>query len=239
MKASHSALTVILATTLSSSLAFAQSAEEVRLRGFAKHQKDQVQFEKARVQGERAYLETEDQWETQKTRELEAYKKGKRQVSMSEDGPEAKADAVAKKAFTDSYEESRRNYLQKRTNNEITDRKQAGLPTESQELGLDQDLPRYDYRKRAMFGAPSKYGKPGSSGSSGSSFSSGGGGGNSFPPPPTFDDFNDGGYVPAPNMPDDFGDVPPPPPAPSFGEDGGLDEFPPPPPPPIFENNDF
>ena len=156
MKSSHSALSLILATSLSSSLASAQSAEETRLRGFAKHQKEQTQFEKARVQGERAYLETEDQWESQKSRQLQEYKSSKKQVSMDDDGPEAKADAAAKKAFTDNYEESRRNYLQKKTNNEISDRKQAGLPTESQELGLDQDLPRYDYRKRAMFGAPSK-----------------------------------------------------------------------------------
>ncbi|KYG65113.1 hypothetical protein AZI87_11110 [Bdellovibrio bacteriovorus] len=222
---------------------WAQNAEIQRLSGFAQHQKNLDQFDVARSKGERAHLEEEEQWENQKLRALEDYKSRKSSVRMSEDGPEAQADAAAKRKVAQEYEESREKYAAQKSKLTAIDRQALHLPTEATELGLDELRPRYDYRKRAMFGAQSKFGRPGSSSSSGGSSGFGGGGGSSFPPPPTFDDFGggDGGYVPAPNMSDDFGDVPPPPPPPppGFGDDfggfqGGADFPPPPPPPPPF-----
>jgi hypothetical protein len=116
-------------------------------------------------------------------------------------------------------------------------------------LGLDTERPRYDYRKRAMFGAKQKLGSSASSGPSGSGSTPSFGGRGSLPPPPTFDDISgaDNGYVPAPNM-DDFGDIPPPPPppppmydggTPDFGGGTGGGDFIPPPPNNFPEDNDF
>lgn len=215
-------------------------AEEIRLRGFAEHQTDNSQFEKARQQGERAFYEEADQWQNQRERNLELYKREKKASVMSDDGIEARADAAEKKAQAADYQKSRIAYVEKKAQEEVLSREDKHLPTESQELGLDMERPRYDYRRRAAFGAKPKFG----SNSSGGSSSSGGsfGGGTGFPPPPTFDDFGGGGYVPAPNLPEDFGDVPPPPPPPpppGFGDDTfgggyGNDFAPPPPPPPPF-----
>lgn len=228
---------------LLTSFSWAQTSEKTRLSGFEDYKKEQGQFDTARSKGERAHLEEEEQWEYQKNRNLEAYKKTKKQVLMKEDGPEAKEDMAMKKKYADQYEKEKQIYLKDKSKQEKVVRENLNLPSEAQELGLQETRPRFDYRKRSLYGARQKYGKmPGSSGSSsGSSSSYSGSSGPSFPPPPTFDDFGDGGYVPAPNMPDDFGDVPPPPPPPSFRNDfGGSDSFPPPPPPPPpFDGSDF
>lgn len=230
---------------------FAMAQTEVeRLTGFAQHQNDNVKFDKAREQGERAYLESEEQWENLKARELSEYKKQAKDRAMSDDGPEFQQDTLQKKAQEKVYEENRDAYLRDRAQKRSLDRKALNLPSEEQELGLDQERPRYDYRKRATFGATPKLGKstltPGRSGGSGSSGSYGGGGGSpSFPPPPTFDDFQDGGYIPAPTLDNDYmGDIPPPPPPPPpFGMDGGFNgdggEFPPPPPPTFGDEGEF
>lgn len=228
-------LPLIAALCLSSCLGWAQVSEKERLSGFAQHHKNLDRFEEARVKGERAYLEEEEQWENLKNRSLEEYKKNKKQIVMDEDGPEAKADALAKKGYDENREKERRAYEQEKAKQQLIVRENLQLPSEAQELGLDELRPRYEYRKRALYGASPKYGKMPSSSGGRSSF--GGGaispGGSSFPPPPTFDDFGgDGGYVPAPNMPDDYGDVAPPPPPPPFGDDFGGGDFPPPPPPP-------
>lgn len=243
-------LTLFIAATLLSSLASAQSAEESRLRGFAQHQKEQSRFEKAREQGERAYLEEVEQWENEKERQLDSYKRGRKKIEMPDDGPEARADAAAKKKLEQDYEESRRDYMAKRVKRTELPREALNLPSEKVELGLIEERPRYDYRKRATFGAKPKYGKSASGSSGGSSGSFGGSSSPSFPPSPVFDDFGgDGGYVPAPNLPEDFGDVPPPPPPPpppfgddfggGFGGDMGDGDFPPPPPPPFEGENNF
>jgi hypothetical protein len=226
--------------------ALAQDSEVDRLSGFAKHQSNDEQYDKARIQGEREYLEEVEQWEHKKERELQAYKtiSKDRRVDMDEDSPDAKADAVQKKKLAEQYEEDRKKHSLSRAKNKSFDRQALGLPSEIKELGLDQERPRYDYRKRASFGATTKLGKNTfkSSGSSSGGYSGGGGGGsrggNSFPPPPpAFDDFQDGGgYLPAPTLNDDYmGDIPPPPPPPPpFGGEGmggGINDFPPPPPP--------
>lgn len=237
-------------TLVSASTSWAQTSEVERLSGFAQHQKNYEQFDKAREKGERAFLEEEEQWENQRKRDLQIYKREKKSQFVSEDGPEAKADALAKKQYEIFIEKERKAYAERKSKQKEVRREAENLPSEMQELGLADNRPRYDYRKRSLYGAPSKYGKlQGGSGSSGGGSFGGGSGssGTSFPPPPTFDDFGDGGYVPAPNMSDDFGDVPPPPPPPppGFGDDSGgfgSGEFiPPPPPPPSFgeDGGDF
>lgn len=218
--------------------AAAQISEAERLSGFAKHQKENSQYDKARQQGERAFLEEEEQWENKKMRALQEFKKQRKDRFVQDDGPEFQEDAAQKKKRLLQYEKDRELYAQDRKKKKSFDRQALGLPSEIQELGLDQDRPRYDYRKRASFGATPKYGKnsPSSSGSSGGSYGGGGSSSPSFPPPPSFDDFQDGGYLPAPTLNDDYmGDIPPPPPPPPFGGDMGFSgegDFPPPPPPP-------
>ncbi|MDG0816379.1 hypothetical protein [Bdellovibrio svalbardensis] len=227
---------------------FAAGAEETRLLGFAEHQNNGKQFDKARAQGERGYLEESEQWENQRQRELADYKKSKKSKEMDDDGPEFKADALAKKQFDVEYQQTRKEFIEKKSQEEKLSRADKKLPTEAQELGLDMERPRYEYRKRAAFGGKPKFGS--AAAAAGGSSYGGGSGGSSFPPPPTFDDFSGGGggYVPAPNLPEDFGDVPPPPPPPppGFGEDTfgggyGTDFAPPPPPPPPFgeDSGDF
>ena len=236
MKPVKNKLSLIL-IALAPSLLLAQSREEVRLDGFAQHQKNNKQFENARSQGEKAYLEEQEQWELSRQRSLEDYKKKKAAQVMTDEGPEYQADQLTKKAWDKNREIEREKYAAKR-HEEVLNRKAKGLPSEEEELGIAEERPRYDYRKRASFGA-SKTSK--SSAASSPSMPSGGapwtgGGGSSFPPPPPFDDFGNEGFTPAHNGPDDFGDIPPPPPPPPVFEDGGFDGGPGPIPPPTFDD---
>lgn len=220
--------------------AFSAGADEVRLRGFAEHQSDGVQYDKARAQGERGYLEEVEQWDNQRQREAEEYRKLKKSKEMPDEGPAFKADAEDKKLAAVEYEKTRRAYLAEKLQDDKLSHADKTLPTEIQELGLDRERPRYDYRKRAVFGGKPKFGQTANANSGGAK--------SNFPAPPSFEDFGGagGGYVPAPNMPEDFGDVPPPPPPPppGFGEENfgggyGNDFPPPPPPPPVFDDGDF
>lgn len=234
MKPVMNRLSLIL-VIMAPSLVLAQSREEVRLDGFAQHQRNNKQYGKARSEGEKAYLEEQEQWELSRQRTLEEYKKKKAAQIMTDEGPEYIADQVVKKDWEKDREIEREKYAAKR-HTEVLDRKAKGLPSEEEELDIAQERPRYDYRKRASFGAS----KTSKSSSASSPTSRGGapwtgGGGSSFPPPPAFDDFGGEGYVPAQNAPDDFGDIPPPPPPPPVFDDGGFDG-PSPIPPPVFDD---
>lgn len=215
---------------------FAQSEEVIRRQGFAEHQKEMKQFDKARESGEQAFYEEQQIWELTKDRDLEDFKRQKKNISMVDDGPEAKKDALEKQQYDQEYEKTRKAYAARIEKNAKELEKELGtLPSEEVEYGLNEDRPRYDYKKRQMFGGKPAYKKGGGSSSSGSS--SGGfspsSGGDSFPPPPSFDDFSNDGFPSPPG--DDFGgDIPAPVPIPSFEDEGNFNEndFPPPPPPP-------
>ncbi|MGZ3769596.1 MAG: hypothetical protein ACXVCP_10620 [Bdellovibrio sp.] len=235
--------------SLLSSFSWAQTSERTRLSGFEEFKKEEGQFDTARAKGEKAHLEEEEQWINQRNRNLNEYKKEKKQAEISDDGPEAKADAAEKKKYAEVHEKNRKDYVIEKSKEEKISREDLKLPSESQELGLNETRPRYDYKKRVLYGARQKFGKtPAETASSSSPGRPGSVPGSgptpNFPPPPTFDDFGDNGYVPAPMPPDDFGDMPPPPPPPPpppFGGDdfGGGDSFPPPPPPPPPFDGDF
>ncbi|MGE5085177.1 MAG: hypothetical protein ACM3MG_02690 [Bacillota bacterium] len=243
---SVSPFVAILFCSVVSSAAHAVSSEEIRLLGFAEHQKNNKQFDKAREQGEKAYLEETEQWELGRNRDLQEYRKTKKSQAMADDGPEARADEVERKKYQENYDKVRREYVLEKSKDQALERSAKGLPTEAQELGLDQERPRYDYKKRAYFGAkPGKRVPSPSSGGGSGSGSVGGGNNNAtpFPQPPAFDDF-DNGYVPAPNIsPEDFGDVPPPPPPPApipgTFDNGFGGEGVPAPPAPFPEESDF
>ncbi|WP_413584366.1 hypothetical protein [Bdellovibrio sp. HCB274] len=232
-------LLLILSLTLSATLAHATDAEETRLRGFAEHQKRLERFDEAREGSKQAYMEEEEQWLSEKDRDRAAYirNKPKAVAVRDENSAEYKAWEREKKAEEKAYNQARDEYSARAHKMEKLDREAKGLPTLAQELGLDEERPRFDFAKR-NFGTKSAASGTGSG--RGSSF----GGNSSFPPPPTFDDFSDG-YVPAPNIqPEDFGDVPPPPPPPMVPDfDGnfsnGSEFIPPPPPPPGNFDGDF
>ncbi|WP_413557308.1 hypothetical protein [Bdellovibrio sp. HCB209] len=236
-------LLLILTLTLSATLSHAMDAEEERLRGFAQHQSNLKRFDEAREGGKRAYTEEQEQLYSEKERDLAAYKKDKPKSEPFRDdnSREFRDWEKERKAEAAHYEETRKAYAAQSAKQQALDREAKGLPTLAQEMGLDQERPRFDFKKR-NFGTSTA--SSGGSGRGGGGSSSGFNPGNSsFPPPPTFDDFSDG-YVPAPNVsPEDFGDVPPPPPPPMGFDQGfsnGSEFIPPPPPPPgNFESGDF
>lgn len=247
----------ILALTLCGAMVpFAASADEeteiVRLGGFAEHQSSETKFERLRRRGETEYLEEAEQWEREKDRNLAEYKKQKAAgiKKQSEDGADAKVDTKAKQDWERDYDKSRQDYAKKQRSFDRTKHKE--LVTENEELDLTAQRPRYDYKKRALYGAPLKYGKAGSmprasgssSGFSPPSPSTAPFGSNPNFPPPQYDDFGDG-YIPPPTLGDGFGDDLPPPPPPPVApiEDFGNSDMmiPPPPPPPPFmdESGEF
>ncbi len=206
---------------------FGGNPQQERMQGFKEHISENAQFNKAREMGEKAFLEEVEQWETQRDRKAIENQRQKQASQMAEDGVEAKEDAAAKRKNQEEYKASLKEYLSEKSRQakESKDQVKFKMPTEAQELALDEIRPRYEFNKRMNAGK--KKTKAGSSASG------------NFPQPPSFDGFSGGGggYVPAPNLPEDFGDVPPPPPMnPGFGEDslgGGFgNDFPPPPPPP-------
>ena len=67
----------LILVILAPSLALSQGREEVRLNGFAQHQKNGKHFGNARSQGEKAYLEEQEQWELSRQRTLEIIKRKK------------------------------------------------------------------------------------------------------------------------------------------------------------------
>ncbi|MFP5519014.1 MAG: hypothetical protein ACLGGX_03875 [Bdellovibrionia bacterium] len=223
---------------LISHFAMAQHPEEVRLRGFAQHQKGIDRFDRSRDKGEIAYLEELEKWERQRLAALEEHKKQKKIESPQEGGKEWRADLAEKQAYEQELEQSRQDYIKKQ--DRFNRQNAANLPSEEEELGLTgEQRPRYDIKKRASFGAPLGFGlKSAGSTSKGGSF---GGGSGSFPAPPAFNDFgDDSGFVPGSNLGEyDSGSdfpPPPPPPPPPFSDGGDFPEFPPPPPPPDFND---
>lgn len=209
---------------------FGGNPQQERIQGFSEHNSENAQFNKAREMGEKAFLEEVEQWETQRDRKAIENQRQKQASEMTEDGVEAKEDATAKRRNQEEYKASLKEFLKEKSRQakESKDQVKFKMPNEAQELGLDESRPRYEFNKRMNAGK-----KKAKAGSSASSSGSG-----NFPQPPSFDGFSGGGggYVPAPNLPEDFGDVPPPPMNPGFGEDslgGGFgNDFPPPPPPP-------
>lgn len=218
---------LLIAPTLFSAFAHGESEDEVRRAGFAEHQKDEEQFDRVRQQGERAFLEQLEQWEVQRKKDTDEYIHDRKPLVTSDSGPAAKEDAEIKKDYQIQYDKDRAEYLHQKEVDLKEESHNKNLPTEMHELGLDENLPRYDFKKR-MSMAANRGSKSGSSGKGGSSPSSSGS--PSFPAAPNFPDFepNNGGnndfnnFVPPPPNPgEEFETPPPPPPMPFDGDFGG------------------
>lgn len=210
------------------------SWDEDRLAGFAEHKAANKIEDREREKGRTAYDEEYERWERQRKAALAEHKKQAKLASPAEGGPEDREDRKEKAKARRQMDEIRRDYV--KTKNTMLRRQRSKIAvSEEEELGLTEKRPRFDVKKRALYG-----GKGGTVRSGGGSSYGGGssGGGGYSPPvsPPPAEEFPAGdAYIPPPPVPEyDGSEFPPPPPLPppSF-EDGDFPPPPPPPPPPM------
>lgn len=213
--------------------------EQERLSGYKEYVDENQIFDRERLRSYRAYLESVEKDLFEKSKSLRDFRKTKKiekqesdeidnyKEFLSEQLKQDKADNVA-------MQEYRKN---QRKSKAIQDKRDF---TEEEELGIFVERPRYDYKKRALYGAKPKYKIATKAGS-------GAGGGGASSPSPDF--ATDSGYIPPPppplpaEMPNEpfYDEIPPPPPPPfpaDFGNGGEMGDGyipPPPPPPPMFD----
>jgi hypothetical protein len=216
--------------------------ESNRRKAFREFEDEKKKTEKEQNRGLSLWLEEQEQWDLTREKAIFELRKDRR-VTPGEGSPEHLADLAEKARAQRVVEEGRKNHIAIK-NKIIAQYQPRDNTTEEIELGLDNNRPRYDLRKRGRNKWAGKGGTAsgGSSGASGGGFNSGGFQNDNydFPPPPP-PDFNNG-------MPqDNFEDFPPPPPPPGdFGNapgtfDSGFGDapIPPPPPPPPDGGWDF
>jgi len=215
--------------------------EVKRTRGFADYNRQKKLMELERDRGLSLHLERVEIEKREYNQALEEYRKIKRKEKPLEYTEAYQEKIQERKKEHRQTEQELENF---RNDKKIEKRQleQAHL-NKMEELELPEDRPRFDIKKRTLYGATSHFGKPSQLGgsSSGSGSSGGGfdGGGSNYTPPPSnsFDEF-----PPPPSFPgEDNFDLPPPPPMPF--DDGGMgnvapfDDFPPPPSPPAEDFN--
>lgn len=232
---------------LFSSGAWAQEEhpEVKRTRGFDEYKRQKKLLEQERDRGLSLHLEKVEIEKREYAKALEEYRKEKRNEKPLEYTEAYQENLQERKR---DKKEAERDLEEFRADKRVEKRQleQAHL-NPMEELGLPEDRPRFDVKKRALYGATSKFGR--ANGLSGGSSGGGGGGmdgsdgGTNYTPPPanTFDEF-----PPPPSFPgEDNFDLPPPPPPPPMPFDDGqgmgnaapFDDFPPPPPPPVEDFN--
>ena len=191
----------------------AAKQEKIRKDGFKDHRQFNEQFDRIRQRSEGAHIENELKWEELRSEALLDYKsqKSRRKKSIlanneSDNDESFREHLRAQEKDQRRYDETRRRYVAARQKL----RQDSHPLTPEKELGLEVQRPRYDHKKRALYGAPQKLGR-----SQNWTTSGGVNSGDSFtpPPPPTFST--------------DFGAPPPPPPLPSEGFGTEMDPMPP------------
>ncbi len=196
-------------------------------------------FSSEREKGLGSFLEEQEKWDLQREKGLREQRKLKRTKNLDEDSPEYRADLKQKENEKNKMETARR--LMVRTRDQVIVAKPSTLDAEEmEELGLLQNRPRFDLRKRGK----NKWVK-GQSASGAGKPSSGG----STAPPQAFDDFPvQPDYMPAPAPIDGFEEIPPPPPPVNYDGvpngvngypyniDSGFGDAPPPPSPQLFDD---
>jgi hypothetical protein len=209
--------------------------EQERLSGYKDYVDENQIFDRERLRSYRAYLESVEKDLFEKSKALRDFRKTKKIEKQESDEVDNYKEYLSEQLKQDkddnvAIQEYRKN---QRKSKAIQDKRDF---TEEEELGIFVERPRYDYKKRAMYGAKPKYKiatKPSSSGDSGSS--------------PDF--ATDSGYIPPPPPPlpaemsneSFYDEIPPPPPPPfpaDFGNGGEMGDGyipPPPPPPPMFD----
>ena len=202
--------------------------ETERLLGFKEYKEDRDLYDSER---EKARVAEDEEFEKkfyQRKKDLEEYKEEKAAKPYVYDEEDVKEDELEKMEQVESYNKSRREFVQ--LQHEI--QKQRNKIPPQDEFDLLAKRERVDIEHRALYGAPGVFKKLPQPTGGGSDSGFGGGGGvpdnNIFQPPP-----------PPPPMPDDFSDFPPPPPPPQDFDDGDFFNPPPPPPPPPTDFGDF
>ncbi len=232
-------LFLLIGTTFSSPegvlIAQAQTEhpEVVRVRGFSEYKKQKTLEGKDRQKGQELHFEKIENEKREYYLALEEYRKQKRKEKPLEETPSyLEKIQVRKEERLRSQSELEEFKLSKKQ--ERKQLEQARL-NKLEELGLPEQRPRFDIRKRTLFGATSSFGKLKNTGSNSTSSPVDSGTNFYSPPPASFDEF-----PPPPSFPgEDNFDLPPPPPPPMPFDEGTsfnnmpFDEFPPPPPPPV------
>lgn len=201
-----------------------QESEVERLSGFKTFKKENAIYDGEREKGYAVYLEQLEKEAYDRKKALEDYRKSRKQEKSLEET--SYYLEYRKEVLKDQkeYEESLSQYLKEKK--KWTSSRFKRPFSEEYELDILSDRPRYDYKKRALYGAKPKFKQAPSSSNSGGSY---------VPPPPDFG--GDGGFIPPPPPPFEPFDEIPPPPMPLDGGDFNNDGFipPPPPPPPMFD----
>ncbi len=206
-----------------------------RLKSLHEEKKNNKVFDNEREKSLGLYLEEQEKWDSSREKGLAEYRRQKKTLSPSDDGPEYKEEQIRRKKNLDVAEKNRE--VQVRTRNQVLNQN-PGVVTrlEDEELGLLETRPRYELRLRGK----NKWIKNGAA--TGGRAAVGGQGGytppndgdSGFPPPPI-------DYTPAPPPMDSYEEMPPPPPPPGYDYgasgsampyDAGYGDIPPPPPPP-------
>ncbi len=217
--------------------------QQRRLDGFYEHSEEGKRFDRIRERGETEYNEGLLKWEDERSYVVREYRKDKLR-NMNKVDREAERDKKEfekqNQKFEADFNKNRKGYVTAREKIKEQSRRKF---SEEEELSIYHERPRYEDRKRALYGARTKWtgsGKPstGSSGSSGGGMSSPSYDDTSPPPPPPPSPVDTGNmdYFPPPPPPppmDDY-NVPPPPPMDDFGSPMQGDYGAPPPPPPDF-----
>jgi hypothetical protein len=200
-----------------------------RRKGFKKQIEDQKFFDREREKGLALFLEEQEKFDIEREKGIAEHKKSKTK-SLDESSPEYFSDLKEKKNRELWLDQSRKVHIN--TRDQIVSQYSDNInQSESQELDLYNNRPRYDLRKRHN-NKWVKNSTKSSSSSSGNSFNGAPSPENSpdFPPPMDY----------APQPIDNFEEIPPPPPAIPFdqsqgfgnGFDSGFGDAPMPPPPP-------
>jgi hypothetical protein len=216
--------------------------EVVRTEGFKEYKRQKKFIEEEREKGLSLHLERQEIERREYDEALKEYRKEKAKEKPPELTP------LYKEYLASKDEDQRQNQAdleEFREDKKAQNRELKIVHLDPmEELGLPEDRPRYDIKKRALYGATTKhFGRVSGAGVPDSGSSGGSGGSSNFTPPSSgFDEFpppSSGGF------PEDNFDVPPPPPPPMPFDDGGtsfntpFEDFPPPPPPPPDDNFNF
>lgn len=213
------------------------SNEVKRLRGFAEHNNAIKKLDKERDDGFTEHLLQNEKMELVRERAKSQHFKNQKQAASEENSDDYYEDLDLKQRLEDQRLKGLKERSDRLAISAKIIKQERARVSEEEELGLNTNRPRFETRKRALFGAPLKLGgktltSPGSSGS-GSNFGSGTSNQNnsrfeSSPPPIDYSQPSNDYFPPPPPPPsfDGFDDFPPPPPP----IEGNFDDFPPPPP---------
>lgn len=133
---------------LAESLKIEANHNRTRVQSFANEVKENRIFDQERERGLGEYLEDQERWDLLRERGLQEYRATKRDSSPREGSPEYQQYLEERESQDARYERSRRIHIQ--TREKINTEFKADIAgIESEELGLHNDRPRYQLRKRS------------------------------------------------------------------------------------------